>query len=654
MSQSPTYGNNATEMSSLSESAEYREAGVGAGAATVALGILLATAVQSLAHRLGLGSEEFSWAIGGIAGATMVAVLVGAARITGGGLFRMTAGAFLAMLPLLAVWLVPDWSSRFNAIFVPITPIGLVLAEIGWRFLAAPGDGLWFNTGLAWAILWLGAAFTVWRAWLRGGRQPPGRSLILVTWLLLAPLALAQAVRSAPTGDEFYYYLAASSVALDGDADLANNYKASILRRITPYAPAAIDAGMKIHLRQTEEKLISIHPIGFSILLAPGWAMAGRLGGVLTMALVAACIGGLLPVAARRLGFGEDIASLAWGFGMFMSPFYAFSAMAYPEPVAGALALGAFIIFLDKRALTLPKRATADAVAGLALGGMGLLNLKFLVLGASILLVFTVARWASQFRRVVVVSMWAAFAAAVAFAWHFWIYGEFNQYALEGQTEHAWAAFSSNPLKGAIGLFWATGGIFPYSMVLLFAPLGAALLIQSGKRQSAWLALAPFFPFYFFYCPYIAWHGGASGPARMILPVIPWVILAAAVGAAAAWRGRIGRALVLVTVAFGVGLTVFLTADPALWIITTMSSSIKEGALPFYFPFLSVERGFAYLLGDSTGSDLILWVEAGLFTALLAVSWFTAKRLGPGFRFDSPGTGVDIPMRQPAGREKAI
>jgi hypothetical protein len=85
-----------------------------------------------------------------------------------------------------------------------------------------------------------------------------------------------------------------------------------------------------------------------------------------------------------------------------------------------------------------------------------------------------------------------------------------------------------------------------------------------------------------------------------------------------------------------------------------MSSSINDGALPFYFPFLSVERVFVYMLGDSTSSDLLLWVEAALFTALLAVSWFTAKRLGPGFHFDSPGTGVDISMPQPAGRKKAI
>ena len=105
-------------------------------------------------------------------------------------------------------------------------------------------------------------------------------------WLLLfaayaATLGLHAFGSSEYGGDEPHYLLAAESLVSDGDIDVLDEYAA---RDYSSFYPDELDK----HGVETEGRLHEPHGVGFPLLIAPAYALAGPVGVEVFMAMIAA------------------------------------------------------------------------------------------------------------------------------------------------------------------------------------------------------------------------------------------------------------------------------------------------------------------------------------------------------------------------------
>jgi hypothetical protein len=177
---------------------------------------------------------------------------------------------------------------------------------------------------------------------------------------------------------------------------------------------------------------------------------------------------------------------------------------------------------------------------------------------------------------------------------------------------------------GLAGLFFDQRfGLFSYAPVLIFAIVGIAVML----RQRGWTRHASEFLFvvvpYLVLVTYVAmWWGGASAPARFVMPVLPWM----AIPAAAAWTAltrRSSRAIALAALAF----TMFASASLVL---------VGDGRLAF-----NVRETYAYWLEWLNGNiDLarglpVWWRDRetplfrgmAIWAAAALIGWFLVRRV---------------------------
>jgi hypothetical protein len=105
-------------------------------------------------------------------------------------------------------------------------------------------------------------------------------------WLLLfaayaATLGLSAFGASDYGGDEPHYLLAAKSIVEDGDVDVLDEYHGRAYAEFYPY-------DLHRHGRPTAGRLNEPHGVGFSLLIAPAYAVGGAKGVELFLAAVAA------------------------------------------------------------------------------------------------------------------------------------------------------------------------------------------------------------------------------------------------------------------------------------------------------------------------------------------------------------------------------
>jgi hypothetical protein len=151
-------------------------------------------------------------------------------------------------------------------------------------------------------------------------------AVYLVAWLLMD---------LETTGDEPHYLLATGSLVYDGDVDLTNDYASA--ERTAAVEPAfPIDSPHAFRYEESDA-LIPLHGIGFSALLAPGFAVGGLVGARVEMIVLAALLADQLFRFLRQLGIARRrYAALAWAAVVFCLPLLAFSNQFYPE-IPGAL-----------------------------------------------------------------------------------------------------------------------------------------------------------------------------------------------------------------------------------------------------------------------------------------------------------------------------
>src|SRR5215210_378905 len=184
----------------------------------------------------------------------------------------------------------------------------------------------------------------------------------IALWLLLfavyaATLGMSAFGRSDYAGDEPHYLLAARSIVEDGNVDVLDEYADREYAGFYPYR-------LRPHGRATEGRLNEPHGVGFPLLIAPAYAIAGAKGVELFLAAVAA----LAMALAYRLAL--RVAPDPWALGAAAAvglspPFLAYGSAVYPELAAGAALAGAALLALRLR----ERVARPDAFACFALLG---------------------------------------------------------------------------------------------------------------------------------------------------------------------------------------------------------------------------------------------------------------------------------------------
>ena len=370
----------------------------------------------------------------------------------------------------------------------------------------------------------------------------PGRAAVfLVSLAIFLALGIPFSRAEGPGGDEPHYLVLAHSLLVDRDIQIENNHR---LRHYDAFV--AGDLPMHYLHRGLGGVNYSVQSAGLPADLLPGYADAGILGAVVTVAV----LGALLALAVfdlARLAVDRTTALLTWLAVAFTVPIAPHAWLIYPELPAALLSAWA--------ALWIWKNASPGVatwiVRGAALSLWPWLHAKFLGL-LFVAAACVVFKLRSRARAA------AAFSAPIAASLALWLlsfrvmYGvasPFAQYGVPSQSEMALV----NIPRGLFGLlFDYKFGVLLYSPIYLTAIVGAWRLLTDQRTRWNTLALSALaLALLASVTPYTMWWGGRSAPARFIVPAIPFLVPMVASGIAALREGR-SRAVVGAALAWSV------------------------------------------------------------------------------------------------------
>jgi hypothetical protein len=174
-------------------------------------------------------------------------------------------------------------------------------------------------------------------------------------------------------GDEPHYLLTAKSIVDDGNADLTDEYRERSYRAFYPRT-------LEPHGLLTRGRLNEPHGVGFPLLIAPAYAIAGTKGVEVLLAAIAA----LAVLLAYRLAL--RVVPDPWALGATLAvglspPLLAYSTAVYPELAAAGALCGAALLAV--RAAERPSRRGAYACFAL-IAALPWLGPMYLLPGAAI------------------------------------------------------------------------------------------------------------------------------------------------------------------------------------------------------------------------------------------------------------------------------
>ncbi|MCU0305508.1 MAG: hypothetical protein MUC56_15750 [Thermoanaerobaculales bacterium] len=334
---------------------------------------------------------------------------------------------------------------------------------------------------------WLPAA----AVWLRSGRI--GRAVAA----LLVPLALATPQLTPPLhGDEPFHLAVMESLTGDRDLELANNLD---LDRHPQEAGYVRDGDL-------------LHSPALGLLLAPGYAVAGRAGALVILALIGAWAVALVARRARRLGVPEARLS---GLVLVLAatyPLAVFATQIWVELV-GALAVAAILV-----AAMGPRGGRWAAIAWAALATAVKTRLALLVFPPAL-----AAWWARRRGRAAGIAVLAlAAGAALAIGW----LTMGHPFGIYRRLPDLLPADPGLALRVVGGLaFDPAGGLAFAAPLWLVALAGMAALWRRGGPGERML-LTGCAATVVALLHSVEWYAGGSPPARYLAPMLPAVALA--------------------------------------------------------------------------------------------------------------------------------
>jgi len=522
----------------------------------------------------------------------------------------------------------------------PLAPALGVLALAQFPAARALVPGLGLFAGPLGLLLALAALTLVLGRHVRW-REPrsPTWALLLVPLLLSGVIGQRYARAVEPSGDEIDYLLMTQSVWREGDVDLRDNFERGDKLEYL----GALDRrpGGVLYARGRARP---IHSAGLAVLLAPVYALAGRNGCVLFLALAGAALALLVHRLARD-ATGDEPAALAAWLCALGPPVLFYTAFLYTEVVA-ALALSLALWLLQRAA---PGPATA-ALAALSLAALPWLHVRLtLAAAAAGLAALVVLRGRAR-------AAFALTASAMALPWagyQWWAFGSLSPFARYGGSAPG-PVLHATPLRTLVGLFVdGAYGLLPFAPVFLLALAGLPALARRRHWPLAAAGLG-------LLLPVLGWRAwwGFSPPARFTVPMVPVLAVALALRVAEApgrglarWRFPLAAA--------GLALATFMFAEPREMRMMTgrngppaVFEALAGTVSPSrYLPFLSSRAGSSAPPWEPPASEArvaAVWLAA--LTALLALD----RRSRASDRVDRWFAGLVLPLALLLGVSLAV
>lgn len=569
-----------------------------------------------------------------VAGAALIAAA--AAWLSQGSLaFAAAGGSRIGLLPLsisafalalLAVAFVLFIARRGGS----MTPAWLLLLiVIPWLPIPLPPVLLMWSSRMGIFVACAAAlAMIVSLPW-HATMFPRGAPTAAVLAFAICAIAAWQTAASRPGGDEPSYLVITQSLLLDHDLKIENNHRRGDYRAYFPgeLPPDFIQRGR-------DGQIYSIHAPGISVIVAPAFAIAGYRGAVVLLLCLAALSSALAWQLAWLITGDRAAAWFGWAAAILSTTAIFQSFSIYPDGVGGLLVLTGIwaIVRAGREARDGTSRMLPWLLHGAALAMLPWLHSRFAILagtiGALVLLRLPATRdpaaKAVAFLAVPAVSALAWIAFFIA------IYGRPDPTAPYGTSDIGSFAYIPSGITGI--LFDQRFGALAYSPVLAFAIAGLVVMLRRPPyRRLALELLFIVVPYMLAFSNYAMWWGGASAPARFLMPIVP----ALAIPAAVAWTAierRATRATALGSLAFSliaVGVVVF-AADGRLayntrdgfaqWLDWLNRSVQLSAGVPVWF-----RRGDPAFFSRS--GDLVFARDIAIWMLALVGAWLAVRRV---------------------------
>jgi hypothetical protein len=401
----------------------------------------------------------------------------------------------------------------------------------------------------------------------------PALALFLLPVVVASAAAFHYTRAVQPSGDEIDYLMMAQSLWREHDLDLRDNFaRGDFNEYLSGYDH------MPGGTRRADGRSYPTHSPGLPLLVAPVYALGGRLACLVFLAIVASLLGLATRALARHAGADEGASLVAWA-AIVGPPVFFYTSFLYTEVVAALCLAGALWLVLAR-----PSAAGA-AAAALLLSALPWLHVRMTLLAATTgLFALLALRGRARVAFVVV----AGAMAAGYLGYHHSVFGSVSPLARYGGSVPTPMA-RRTPLRTLVGLFVdGSYGLLPYAPVFLLGLAGLRRLAAAPWRVAVGLGAA----FVAALLPVLAWRNwwGASPPARFTILLLPTLAVALALRVAhapdrglARWRAAL--------LAAGAALALFTFHDPG-----EMRMVNNRNAPPAVFDVLAGEVSIARYL----------------------------------------------------------
>jgi hypothetical protein len=361
-------------------------------------------------------------------------------------------------------------------------------------------------------------------------------------WAAAALAALGSAIGAAvlahqiPAGDEPHYLAITQSLLQDGDLRIENNHRQGdyFAYYHSGLAPDFLQRGQ-------DGQIYSVHAPGVSVLVLPGFAIAGYRGALITVILLWSLGLALVWRTAWRLTGRADAAWMACAAVTLTAPGYFHSFTIYPDGVGAVCTAAGLWLLVELEAQTDVSTRTLTAL-GAVLAIMPWLHTRFSLLAGAFGAAF-VLRLVTQPHRAVRLAYFLSVPVASGLLWltyFWWIWGEANPAAPYG---HYTQSAIRQTWPGVPGLIADQQfGLVSNAPIYATAAVGWLTLMRSHPRLAIEIALLTI-PYAAAVGAYRMWWAGFSAPARFLIAILP----AAALPIAWLWASRAlaGRLIML-------------------------------------------------------------------------------------------------------------
>lgn len=468
--------------------------------------------------------------------------------------------AWTAIVAALVLFTAVAWTlrnaARMARPFESLWPV-MALGLLGLPFLPRLGDALPLLNVLAgplrWAVLGLVTAACAWplgeRVFIFLTRHATAARLAAAAFVFYSAVGLWVTSVQGVGGDEPHYLVVAESLRLDRDLDIENNHDRGDYLAFTsqPLIPHSLRRGLN-------DVLYSVHAPGLPVLVLPAYVAAGRPGVTVFLSLVAAIASAGVFRLATGLA-GPAIGLATWLATAFTVPWLFHGWMIFPEmPAAAIVAWALWWVWADRNI-----GWGGWLARGVAIAALPWLHSKFAVLmaGLAVCLALRIYR-----RPVLLASFALPLAASTAawFAFFYWLYGTADPTIPYGGSSALARDFAWNNVpRGVLGLlFDQEYGLFWVAPAYLLAAFGVRPLIRRSDTRLLVLGVAlTGMAFTVSSARYYMWWGGASVPARFLIPCLPMLAVLLAMGCKRLVSSPIGRAFA--TLLFSISLATAAT-----------------------------------------------------------------------------------------------